>query len=150
MKVFSLGGYGKVGLPANKLLAQTDLVSEIAIVGRNLERAEKAATEIGEKAIAIQADSTNEQKLTSLMEGYDLIVNAANNEFVLPSIRAAIHNRAHYCDVAFGGAAACAPSGGCRYYGYYRQWSPSFDHQFDGSACGETAAGGRATAARGC
>ncbi len=102
MKVFSLGGYGKVGLPANKLLAQTDLVSEIAIVGRNLERAEKAATEIGEKAIAIQADSTNEQKLTSLMEGYDLIVNAANNEFVLPSIRAAIHNRAHYCDVAFG------------------------------------------------
>jgi saccharopine dehydrogenase-like NADP-dependent oxidoreductase len=102
MKVFSLGGYGKVGLPANKLLAQTDLVSEIAIVGRNLERAEKAATEIGEKAIAIQADSTDEQKLTSLMEGYDLFVNAADNEFVLPSIHAAIHNRAHYCDVAFG------------------------------------------------
>jgi len=36
------------------------------------------------------------------MEGYDLIVNAADNEFVLPSIRAAIHNRAHYCDAAFG------------------------------------------------
>ena len=102
MKIFTLGGYGKVGLPANKLLAQIDLVTEIAIVGRNLERAEKAATEIGEKAIAIQADGTDEQKLTSLMEGYDLFVNAADNEFVLPSIRAAIHNRAHYCDVAFG------------------------------------------------
>jgi saccharopine dehydrogenase-like NADP-dependent oxidoreductase len=102
MKVFALGGYGKVGLPANKLLAQTDLVTEIAIVGRNLELAEKAATVIGEKAIAIQADGTDEQKLTSLMEGYDLIVNAADNDFVLPSIRAAIHNNAHYCDVAFG------------------------------------------------
>jgi len=102
MKIFSLGGYGKVGLSANKLLAQTDLVSEIAIVGRNLERAEKAAKKIGEKAIAIQADGTDEQRLTSLMEGYDLIVNAADNEFVLPSIRAAIHNRAHYCDAAFG------------------------------------------------
>jgi len=102
MKIFALGGYGKVGLPANKLLAQIDLVTEIAIVGRNLERAEKAATEIGDKAIAIQADGTDEQKLTSLMEGYDLFVNAADNEFVLPSIRAAIHNSAHYCDVAYG------------------------------------------------
>ncbi len=102
MKVFVLGGYGKVGLPANKLLAQNDLVTEIAIVGRNLNKAEKAATVIGEKAIAIQADGSDEQKLISLMEGYDLIVNAADNEFVLPSIRAAIHNNAHYCDVAFG------------------------------------------------
>jgi len=102
MKVFALGGYGKVGLPANKLLAQTDLVTEIAIVGRNLELAEKAAEEIGEKAITIQADGSDEQQLTSLMAGYDLIMNSADNEFVLPSIRAAIHNSAHYCDAAFG------------------------------------------------
>jgi len=102
MKVFTLGGYGKVGLPVTKILAQSDLVSEIAIVGRNLELAEKAAIEIGEKAIAIQADGSDEQKLTLLMAGYDLIVNAADNEFVLPSIRAAIQNRAHYCDAAFG------------------------------------------------
>lgn len=102
MRVFVLGGYGKVGLPANKLLAQTDLVTEIALVGRDLNEAEKAARDIGEKAIAIQADGSDEQKLTSLMEGYDLIVNAADNEYVLPSIRAAIHNKAHYCDAAFG------------------------------------------------
>jgi hypothetical protein len=102
MKIFSLGGYGKVGLSTNKLLAHTDLVTEIAIVGRDLELAENTATKIGEKAIAIQTDGTDEQRLTSLMEGYDLIVNAADNEFVLPSIRAAIQNRAHYCDAAFG------------------------------------------------
>ena len=102
MKIFSLGGYGKVGLQANKLLAQTDLVTEIAIAGRNLELAEKAAAEIGRKAIAIQADGVDEQELTSLMAGYDLVVNAADNQFVLPSIRAAIHNNAHYCDAAFG------------------------------------------------
>jgi saccharopine dehydrogenase-like NADP-dependent oxidoreductase len=48
MKVFALGGYGKTGFPAIKLLAQSDLVTEIAIAGRSLERAEKAATEIGE------------------------------------------------------------------------------------------------------
>ena len=102
MKVFALGGYGKVGFPAIKLLAQSDLVTEIAIVGRRLERAKKAATEIGEKGIAVHADGTDEQKLTSLLAGYDIIMNAADNEVVLPSIRAAIHNGAHYCDVAFG------------------------------------------------
>lgn len=31
MKVFALGGYGKAGLPAIKLLAQSDLITEIAV-----------------------------------------------------------------------------------------------------------------------
>jgi len=97
MKVFALGGYGKVGFPAIKLLAQSDLVTEIAIVGRSLERAEKAATEIGEKAIAVHADGTDEQKLTSLLAG-DIIMNAAIDEAVLPTIRAAIRTGMHYCD----------------------------------------------------
>lgn len=99
MKVFALGGYGKVGFPAIKLLAQSDLVTEIAIVGRSLERAEKAATEIGKKAIAVHADGTDEQKLTSLLAGYDIIMNTATNETVLPTIRAAIRTGTHYCDV---------------------------------------------------
>lgn len=98
MKVFALGGYGKVGFPAIKLLAQSDLVTEIAIVGRSIERAEKAATEIGEKAIAVHADGTDEKKLTSLLAGYDIIMNAAANETVLPTIRAAIRTGTHYCD----------------------------------------------------
>ena len=100
MKVFALGGYGKVGLPAIKLLAQSDLVTEIAVAGRNLQRAKVAATEIGEKAIAVHADGTDEHKLTSLLAGYDIIMNAATNEAVLPSIRAATRTGVHYCDVA--------------------------------------------------
>jgi len=101
MKVFALGGYGKVGFPAIKLLAQSDLVTEIAIVGRNLQRAEKAATEIGEKAIAVHADGTDEQELTLLLAGYDIIVNAATSKAVLPAIRAATRTGTHYCDVDF-------------------------------------------------
>jgi len=99
MKVFALGGYGKVGFPAIKLLAQSDLVTEIAIVGRSLEHAEKAATEIGEKAIVVHADGTDEQKLTLLLAGYDIIMNSAMDETVLPTIRAAIRIGTHYCDV---------------------------------------------------
>ena len=99
MKVFALGGYGKVGFPAIELLAQSDLVTKIAVAGRSLERAEKAATLIGEKAIASQADGTDEQKLTLLMSGYDIIMNAAYDGSVLPTTRAAIRTGTHYCDV---------------------------------------------------
>jgi saccharopine dehydrogenase-like NADP-dependent oxidoreductase len=102
MKVFVLGGYGKTGLPAIKLLAQSELISEIAIAGRSLERAEKAATEIGEKVVALQADGSDEQELTSLLSGYDIIMNAAYNPTVLPAIRAAIRSGTHYCDVSWG------------------------------------------------
>jgi hypothetical protein len=98
MKVFALGGYGKVGLPAIKLLAQSDLVTEIAIAGRSLESAEQAAAEIGEKAIAVHADGADEQKLTLLLAGYDIIMNAATDDSVLPTIRAAIRTGTHYCD----------------------------------------------------
>jgi len=103
MKVFALGGYGKVGFAAIKLLAQSDLVTEIAIAGRSLERAEKAATEIGAaevgaKVIALHADGTDEQELTSLLAGYDIIINAAYDGTVLPAIRAAIRTGTHYCD----------------------------------------------------
>lgn len=100
MKVFALGGYGKVGITAIKLLAQSDLVTEVAIVGRSLECAEKAVIEIGEKAVAVCADGTDEKKLTSLLAGYDIIMNAATHKAVLPAIRAATHTGTHYCDVA--------------------------------------------------
>lgn len=102
MKVFLLGGYGKTGLPAARLLAQSDLVTEIAIAGRSLERAEKAAIEIGEKAIPVHTDGTDQQKLTPLLAGYDVIMNAAYNDTVLPTIRAAIRAGTHYCDLSWG------------------------------------------------
>lgn len=62
MKFFALGAYGKIGLPAVKLLAQCDLVTEIAIGARNLERAEKTASEIGKKAVAVLADGPDGPK----------------------------------------------------------------------------------------
>jgi hypothetical protein len=100
MKVFALGGYGKTGLPAVKLLTQSDSVTEIAVVGRNLERAEKAAREIGEKAIPLEADGTDEDALTSLLGGYDILMNIAFSDTVLPAIRGAIHTGIPYCDAA--------------------------------------------------
>jgi hypothetical protein len=100
MKVFLLGGYGKAGLPAAELLAQSDLVTEIVLAGRNLERAETAAAEIGPKATGVRVDGTDEGALTPLLEDVDIIANAAYGDTVLPAIRAAIRAGKPYCDVA--------------------------------------------------
>ncbi len=102
MKIFALGGYGKVGKPAAKMLAESDLVTRIAIVGRSSERAEEVAREIGGKAVAVPADGTDEEELASLMAGYDIIMNAATDDTVPPAVRAAIRTGAHYCDAGTG------------------------------------------------
>jgi saccharopine dehydrogenase (NAD+, L-lysine-forming) len=102
MKVFMLGGYGAVGLPSAKLLAESDLVSEIALAGRSLERAQQAAEEIGDKARAVQVDAEDEKQLASLVADYDIVVNSASNQLALPALHAAILAGAHYCDVGWG------------------------------------------------
>jgi len=102
MKVFALGGYGAVGLPSSKLLAESDLVSEIALAGRSLEHGEQAATKIGDKASVVQIDGTDKNQLASLAAGYDIIVNSASNQVALPALQATISTGAHYCDVGYG------------------------------------------------
>jgi NAD(P)-dependent dehydrogenase (short-subunit alcohol dehydrogenase family) len=49
MKSLLLGGYGQFGLATAKQLARYDLIDEIIIAGRNLEKAQQAAAEIGQK-----------------------------------------------------------------------------------------------------
>ena len=57
MKVFALGGAGLFGLPSSRLLTASDLVTKIVVAGRNIERAQQAATELGDKASAVQVDA---------------------------------------------------------------------------------------------
>ncbi len=102
MKVFMLGGYGAVGLPSVQLLVESDLISEVALAGRSMESAQQAAAEIGDKAIAVQVDATDEKQLASLVAGYDVIVNSVSNQVALPVLDAAVRAGAHYCDVGWG------------------------------------------------
>lgn len=102
MKIFMLGGYGAVGLPGAKLLAESDMVSELALAGRSLERAQQAAEEVGDKARAVQVDANDEKQLALLVADYDIVVNSASNQVALPALRAAVRAGAHYCDVGWG------------------------------------------------
>lgn len=102
MKVFLLGGYGAVGTTTAQIFAGSDLVSEIAIAGRSLERAESTARALGAKGKAVQVDAADESHLASAMEGYDVIAHAATFEVSIPALRAAIRSGVPYCD-AMGG-----------------------------------------------
>jgi saccharopine dehydrogenase (NAD+, L-lysine-forming) len=75
------------------------------IAGRNKDTARSAASEIGNKATAVQIDVLDEPKLASLVKGYDLMVNTAGPEFkvVLPALRSAIKAGVNYCDLCAHG-----------------------------------------------
>jgi len=103
-----LGGAGKVGLSTATRLAAHPSVSVVTIAGRDLERAKRAASEIGEKADFVKVDVTDEAELGRLASGYDILVNAAGPDYLVQpyAVRAAIEAGAHYCDVAADGPAA--------------------------------------------
>jgi saccharopine dehydrogenase (NAD+, L-lysine-forming) len=104
-KVFAIGGTGRIGRASSKILAENEIVSQVAIAGRDLRLAKQAAVEIGPKAIAIEVDATDEVRLAALARGYDLVVNTAGPDFrvALPVTRAAISAGVHCCDIAADG-----------------------------------------------
>jgi len=87
------------------MLAENEIVSQIAIAARDVHLAKQVAVEIGPKAIAMEADATDEARLASLARGYDLVVNTAGPDFrvALPVTRAAISAGVHCCDIAADG-----------------------------------------------
>lgn len=99
MKVFALGGAGLFGLPSSRLLTASDLVTKIVVAGRNIERAQQAATELGDKASAVQVDANDVERLASLLAGYDLLVDTAPDKVLLSAVRAAIGAKTHYCNL---------------------------------------------------
>ena len=104
MKVFLLGGYGKVGMPVIDMLAKSDLVTEITVAGRDRNSAEKAAAAAGKKAAAVAVDGKDEKGLAALLADYDLLVNAATAKTSLPAARAAIRTYTDYCDATTFGS----------------------------------------------
>ncbi len=90
-----------------RILAASDLVTEIVIAGRTAESTARATTEIGEKATPIQVDAMDEGRLASLAGDSDLLVNTTGPDFRLavPALRAAIKAGVHYCDINCDGTA---------------------------------------------
>ena len=102
MKILILGGYGVYGSKAARHLASRGIVDEIAIAGRSIERAAEACETIGPKARPVEVDGTDVDKLSRLLDGYDVLLNVTFNPIVIPALSAAINAGVHYLDVSHG------------------------------------------------
>ena len=108
MRVFLLGGAGMVGQATASRLAANPAVSEISIAGRDLAKANRVASAIGEKANGVQAEATDEKQVARLVAGYDLFINTSGPDYKvqIPVVKAAIRAGINYCDVSCDGPAA--------------------------------------------
>ncbi|OGO36764.1 MAG: hypothetical protein A2W35_04885 [Chloroflexi bacterium RBG_16_57_11] len=102
MKVLLLGGTGVFGKSAATLLAGESLITELGLASRHPETAQRAMTEIGDKAHVVCVDIRDVPRLASIAVDYDLIINAAGptSEVQIPAIQAAIEAGVNYCDLA--------------------------------------------------
>lgn len=106
-KVFILGGYGNTGKLIAKHLLQETSDSKIAynlqvvIAGRNLNRAQNMATELGPRATACQCDASDPQLVDSTcMKDVDLLVVASpTSKHVENVVRACFQHRIDYMDI---------------------------------------------------
>jgi len=103
MRVLLLGGAGRFGLFTARRLIASDIVSEVAIAGRNQDALTPATSELGEKARVVQVDIHDERRLASVAADYDIIVNVAGPEWevLLSALRTAIASRPAYLSYVF-------------------------------------------------
>lgn len=94
-----------MGRGAARILAASDVVSEVVFASRNLEVARRTAAVLGDKATAFEVDATDEGRLADLAAGSDIVVNTAGPDFkvALPALRGAIKAGVSYCDVSADG-----------------------------------------------
>ncbi len=100
--IFILGGYGYTGkFLAKHLLAHTD--ANIIIAGRNLSKAQTIVKELNNPRVsARQADATDRNRLTDVLQGVTLcLVAAPTTHHAENVIRACIDARVDYLDVQF-------------------------------------------------
>lgn len=108
VKVLLFGGSGTFGQDTARWLASSDLISEIALAGRNRNRLRSGASEVGKKAHVVSLDLRDEDHVAALARDYDIMVNVAAPEWeaLLPGLRAAIAAGVPYCDVGADGQTA--------------------------------------------
>lgn len=104
MRAVVIGGCGAMGSEATRDLAMTSDFDEITIADLNIARAQALADELNVAAgrnvmRAVAVDGSDEEALTALMRGQDVVVNTMTYHFGMAVTRAAIRNSARYVDL---------------------------------------------------
>jgi hypothetical protein len=101
MKALLLGGYGQFGLPTARQLLRYDLIDRVVIAGRNLDRADIAAVQVGPRASALQLDAGDPDTIAQTLDAGDVLISFLWNEAELQGavMEAAIRAGAHYLNL---------------------------------------------------
>ena len=101
MKILALGAGGEMGATAAKILANSEIVTEVFVADRDLKSAQAVATKLGKKATPLQIDATDHLALVAAMKSCDLVVNTVGPyfRFGTPILTAAIEASCNYVDI---------------------------------------------------
>ena len=100
MKFVILGGYGEIGQVIVEDLFETAKNAEIIIAGRDAARAKKFAGSFkNPRVTSRQADAGNIKKLSKLLKGTDMCINAAQYYYNLNVMRACLIAKTNYVDL---------------------------------------------------
>jgi saccharopine dehydrogenase (NAD+, L-lysine-forming) len=100
MRIFVLGGAGKMGCISVQALANDDRVDEVIIGDINVEQAKTVADYLDCPKISIQkVDITDEENLVKSLEGSDVCLNATVYYTNLTVMEACLKAGVHYTDM---------------------------------------------------
>ena len=102
MKILALGGSGDMGRMAIAILLESPNISSITVADKNYKRAEYFIDLVGtDKLEALELDVTKQNKLSSLLSSYDLVMNTVGPYYKYGTmiLDAAIRAQIPYVDI---------------------------------------------------
>ena len=100
MHIIVLGGAGAMGRIAVRTLTEYTDIDQITIADYNEERAHEVAASLQSRNIVVkQIDVNDEERLSALLRGADVVLNAVEYVFNLPVLKACIQEKVHYADL---------------------------------------------------
>ncbi|HEY0754481.1 MAG TPA: saccharopine dehydrogenase NADP-binding domain-containing protein [Ktedonobacteraceae bacterium] len=100
MHIIVLGGAGAMGRVTVRALSEYPDVDQVTIADYHAGRARELAQSLGSsKLCARQIDVNDEERLSALLRGADVVLSAVDYVFNQPILRACIKERVHYADL---------------------------------------------------
>ena len=100
MHIIVLGGAGAMGRITVRTLIEYEDVDQVTIADYNEERAREVAATLGSSKIQVkQIDVNDSERLSQLLQGSDVALNAVEYIYNLPVLEACIQERVHYADL---------------------------------------------------
>src|SRR5438105_886365 len=100
MHIIVLGGAGAMGRITVRTLIDYEDVDQVTIADYNEERAREIAATLGSSKIQVkQIDVNDSERLSQLLQGSDVVLNAVEYIYNLPVLEVCIQEKVHYADL---------------------------------------------------